>query len=1426
MEVSVKPQIPAPHNYSRKWIDAPPMSSEEKKRLKQEGWVIFYRPGDVQQQRWTVREVLSLGYVIGITDLHVLLRCPYFSPQSHRFMDKEVLVEAVSAVFLLQRQELPTVVDVSVACTINDALVDGEHLVWSSPLVLHPLVHGVFQHSSVRLGVGSEALSGCLVRDRGYQVTANNGVLQARIPFGADGTLARAVEVDGRLFKVISLDLFLMREWQDDLWPLTQQRTFRLLHSPYLPHTPEVINDTVCSENIFSITVGVFPWEMSFKTLYIGGEPVSWPEAKNQALHISQIHYKNGSYSYQLRVPFSYSSISQKRIRGGYRRLSLAFILTLSLTPNAKELNYSATVVCDVKEAADSAPWLEGRCRESGVQVLLHYGSRERPWELYVGGRRLDWELVELGGFELELEEDYLSVELPLFAPGMTYENITLQSLVAKVEVSVVELDTVQVQHSLTQRCSFPVRDLLVCLPEGRMVVVVDTSRTLPPTTPNSTTLMDPSCGPSQTDSTRALFNFSLNSCGTTQAMEGDYLVYENQVVYTPDLQPTKEPIIHRHSPYRLTIQCRFPANHTDLASFWSPVNSWVLFSPPPSAVCDPKGVVSVVASTTMVSPRMNPNKTSLLDSRCRPMETDNSRVLFIFTVDTCGTKSRIGANYVTYENEIVLLQDILSARQAFITRDSDFRLTIRCNYRATAISTLSVDSVPRGSILTPGRGSVVEKRQDKTRKRKLWYDRLKGNKFCWHTFFIAQNTGCHCNHADVLFFILVPFSIECQGHHLAIFMLLSGDSQPSFKALGMSYATGEFPITEDNGAQCGYTYRVYPMMAVAILRASYFSCYTENKDDMTFTFNFHLTTVVNDEEVAYNITKMCSPSHPWADQEVTCEENYMEVSVQADLSCLNTQSVKDVPMVSALPQAQEAVTSFWQMMFLKQGEDLVVLSVDKAKDLGYFFDVTPGRMVFRAPYRQPHSEVGTVSGLTVEMIRPAVFLQQRLTTMMVDLVAACTQIDEVYENGTLVWRTPTVMVPLVFAHSEFRSEHVDIGVMGKSLDHDTAAERGYTVDVGPEIIEISIPSNAEGGIRTSFVMNNTYHESYFVDLYYEHTFTMDDGALEGRLRQFKPMTTPIMFHVPFMVNLTVLEDRVFTVYVGSFPYDVDLVSVNLNGEYLTVEDAIQKGYEISKVPHDNVTHAYTICVPFEDPLVSKLYYVEGIQQYSLSINYTLHIMPQRDEYFYFTTVVAQILDVYPPSFNGLCMENGIKFRLDHQEFDRLWVASIGLFPLTQELADTRGYIMTNSSQNLTLDVPLFAPGYIYENISLEHISATFEILIRNAESLEVVESSAKTCQFTTPELLLCAPNGIMTVVSDLSQAKPDALPSKTTLLDKTCTPKEVDETRVLFEFALNSCGTRVEVTNDTVIYENEVQFEPSLTPEKNPIIMRDSAYR
>lgn len=68
-----------------------------------------------------------------------------------------------------------------------------------------------------------------------------------------------------------------------------------------------------------------------------------------------------------------------------------------------------------------------------------------------------------------------------------------------------------------------------------------------------------------------------------------------------------------------------------------------------------------------------------------------------------------------------------------------------------------------------------------------------------------------------------------------------------------------------------------------------------------------------------------------------------------------------------------------------------------------------------------------------------------------------------------------------------------------------------------------------------------------------------------------------------------------------------------------------------------------------------------------------------------------------PPAFDAVCSESGIRFKLNRQPFDYLWELTIGLDVLTSDLADRRGYIFSNDSQSLQLDVPLATHGYKYQ---------------------------------------------------------------------------------------------------------------------------------
>ncbi|KAF3837102.1 hypothetical protein F7725_004566 [Dissostichus mawsoni] len=183
---------------------------------------------------------------------------------------------------------------------------------------------------------------------------------------------------------------------------------------------------------------------------------------------------------------------------------------------------------------------------------------------------------------------------------------------------------------------------------------------------------------------------------------------------------------------------------------------------------------------------------------------------------------------------------------------------------------------------------------------------------------------------------------------------------------------TGAYAITQLYAAQCGYSINVHPLPGHVELRASYFSCQTQNKDDEMFTFNFNLNVTQEGKEVTYPLNKTCSPSLPWSPREVTCETNYMEVSVRSEVTCPSGTKKDDWNSLKPLPP----------------------MNISDARKQGYVFLLTEGRLVFRAPYGQPDSfsteRSLQVNGVPVEAVHATIFSRQSWVVLMVDLVAAC----------------------------------------------------------------------------------------------------------------------------------------------------------------------------------------------------------------------------------------------------------------------------------------------------------------------------------------------------------------------------------------------------------------------------------------------------
>ncbi|XP_059210796.1 uncharacterized protein LOC131989561 [Centropristis striata] len=651
---------------------------------------------------------------------------------------------------------------------------------------------------------------------------------------------------------------------------------------------------------------------------------------------------------------------------------------------------------------------------------------------------------------------------------------------------------------------------------------------------------------------------------------------------------------------------------------------------------------------------------------------------------------------------------------------------------------------------------------------------------------------------------------MECRDRFfmIAVDLSFAGD-ESRFEAVD---GTGVYVITTPYAAQCGYSVSVLPLAGHVELRASYFSCHTDNKDDEVFTFNFNLIVPHEGKEAIYALNKTCALSLPWSPREVTCEDNYMEVSVRSDVAC-PTGTKKD-DWNNAVKTAHNLAASDWQVMFQMLEQDLTPMTLSEAHEQGYEFALTEGRLVFRAPYGHPYSFSSEVNGVPVEVAHATLFSRQNWVVLMVDLVAACSMHEGSFDDsGDMMWATPEELHPLVPGLHETQ---VNIGVNGELVEQPVAEDRGYNVEKYNKTVLISIPYNAEGAYRKSFVSGDL-HEFYVFDLYLEQISVTGDHV-DTRLRFHRTLATHLLPRPVFTENRTVPDELTFTVYLGDIPDDVALTSVNLNGHECKLPFRNTSGHTITKVVHPNNTHGYTLKVPFDDPVVIKQFSKEdAAMQHSLDLNYTLTVLPENESFHQLASVMA-LSDVSAPAFDAVCSESGIGFRLDHRPFDYLWEICIGSEMLTPELAAQHGYIMRNDSQSLLLEVPLFTHGYEYKDITLKGFSGTFEILVRDPETSEVQSSAVKTCPFSTTELILCSTDGRMTVIADLSLGVANGgVPARTNLVDKFCGPKESDDTRALFSFPLNSCGSTVRLSKEYVTYENEIFFSKKLRALKNP---------
>uniref|UniRef100_G3U767 ZP domain-containing protein n=1 Tax=Loxodonta africana TaxID=9785 RepID=G3U767_LOXAF len=625
-------------------------------------------------------------------------------------------------------------------------------------------------------------------------------------------------------------------------------------------------------------------------------------------------------------------------------------------------------------------------------------------------------------------------------------------------------------------------------------------------------------------------------------------------------------------------------------------------------------------------------------------------------------------------------------------------------------------------------------------------------------------------------------------------------------------------PLDTQLASRCGYMLSE-DTWGNPVFRASVLGCHVVNQDDKWFSLSMNINVsgpMEPVEETIYNYTMFCSYS-TWAAREILCEENYMEVSTTRMVPWL-TSSPSYNAQVAVLQKAQEAAYESWQIVFQPPTGKRIMLMSNAAK-LGYGFNNTAVRVFLRLPYSINESEVTWVSSA----YPPLVLAEMPTLSVLMDTYFPLYADGLTFTETTITWTIPSILPSLILHLNTFHSENISLAVDGIRITD--SASHGYELKSNATHIEVTIPIGAAGGQLQSDVHRGVFGATYGIHLFLEHTWSDTDWHVT-KFMVIKPVRTPFMPQRLSVANNTIPETRLFNITFGAlFPDDhlVELVIGNVTYIILEVED---HGYKIWETRLPGGTQGFVLEVSFDDPNVTKKYVNRNETRYVLHVNYTLSVGPDKKSFSYPAKVECTLADVELPQAIGTCDSDNLYLAILVTGPFSYWELYIGHQRLYPGPGSTGRILLTDNSTHLLLRGPLFSPGVLYDDVSLQRIQAQFEVALKKADTLETLEIFSVACVYPSSDLIECFPNGTV-VISATMATDPSIDMRKAMLKDHTCKPRESSRNQAFFQFNVTSCGTSVRFEGDYVIYENEVIYEKEILAVKSwSKITRDPDYR
>ncbi|XP_067839854.1 uncharacterized protein [Heptranchias perlo] len=565
MQISVERNIPTiEEDYAQDaedWALVLPEASSAGSGIWQ---VVFHVPGG--KRSMTVIEAHERGYGINTTVSRILLRAPYHANEAQIVLVQGVPLSVIRSTSFYKRHWVILLIDTAVACPVDGITFTDNIITWTVPRIFTPIVTSAVHQDNTSMGVNGIKLGPTRMAERNYTLNKNDTALAIRVPIGAQDGYYKSHVVDGQYGIKYSINLFLEHLWEDEAWGWNKINVIHPVTTPFIPQPLVLTDDTIPEQWLFNVTLGNFLPDVELKKLTLGSQ--SFPvDEENQIFNVYNWTTTNETTLnriFILEVPMESPVVDRKYIGDGVEQYTLDIIYTLTVVPENVIFTHVARLIHKHKIVL---PVANGFCDEENMTLVITHGTLDQYWIPFIGNVQLTPQSAEQTGYMLRDNGTHLILVVPHDAAEVVHEAMNDQGLRNRFDFRLKDNKTLDVLTNFSVSCSFSTADFITCLPNGRMVITALKLEALLGIDAAKMMLKDRSCKPKESDEFKAVFEISANSCGTIRRFEKNYMIYENEVVYFRESEPTSDPI------YRLAISCHYHINDSLHIQFEHQVN-------------------------------------------------------------------------------------------------------------------------------------------------------------------------------------------------------------------------------------------------------------------------------------------------------------------------------------------------------------------------------------------------------------------------------------------------------------------------------------------------------------------------------------------------------------------------------------------------------------------------------------------------------------------------------------------------------------------------------------------------------------------------------------------------------------------------------------------------------------------------------------